>query len=172
MMSQKGILSFVILLILLASCKNNRINELKESEGRFLVEVAVSAGDHIDQLHGDTLEFLAFPFNLGVYEDKKMRKREVIIVGKKIRSGQNVSVLPFAKLTYKEKDGRNIQVVVARPTKASLITAKVENYFELISVHYGVQKMIETWILYAKGYGETYDIKWESEEAAIEFITS
>ena len=168
----KAVVSLLLLFVLICSCKNDRINKLKENEGKYTVKIAVSAGDHINTLQSDTSKFMVYPFNVGVFEDKRMKKKEVIVVGTKIRGGQEISIKPIAKLTYRKKDGKIVEMLVARPTQASLITAKVENYFDLISVHYGIQKMIETWILYANGYGTTYDIKWENEEAAIEYINS
>jgi len=168
----KVVAPLILLLIMLCACKNDRINKLNDNADRYKVRIAVSAGDHINPIHGDTSSFMVYPFNIGVFKDKRQNEKEVIVVGKKVRDGQEIGIKPIAKLTYKKKDGEVIEMLVARPTKSNLITAKVEDYFELISVHYGIQKMIETWILYANGYGTTFDIKWEDEEAAIEYITS
>jgi hypothetical protein len=94
------------------------------------------------------------------------------VVGKRTRSGQVISVKPVAKVTYKNEDNAMEEMIVVRPIDEKLITAKIDNYFELISVHYGIQKMIDTWILYSRGLGKASDVRWENEDKAIEFFSS
>ncbi|WP_235298407.1 hypothetical protein [Portibacter marinus] len=150
------------------SCKNSRINRLEGKEGRYMAKIVTSAGDHIDKLNNDTLDYLVFPFNVAEFSGNRNQKKTVFIIGKSINTGQNVSFLPLATLTY--NNGEERKVIVARPTNPQLVTAQIENYYDLISVHYGVQKLIETWITYSKGFGSLKYMEWNNEDSAINFL--
>jgi hypothetical protein len=163
---------FLLLALLICSCKNQGIGKLDEQQGKYQVKIAVSAGDNINEISLDTLNFLNYPFNIGVPHKGKSTSKQVIVIGKRMKSGQVVGVKPVAKVSYKNAAGDIVAMIVARPTKESLITARVQNYFELLSVHYGIQKIIDAWILYSEGLGKASDIKWESEDEAIEFFSS
>lgn len=165
-------LLFILVLIFLSSCKNSRLNKLDGKSGGYIAKIAVSAGDHIDHINNDTLNFLAFPYNVGVFENARKQTREVIIIGESLRHGLNVSFKPIAKLTYKTRLGETRILIIARPTELKYVTAQVDDFFELISVHYGIQKMIETWITYANGLGSSTELTWENEDKAINYLTN
>jgi len=157
-------------MILFMACKNSRIKKLETQSGRYSARVETSAGDHIERIDSDTLNFLTFPFNVAEFTNKRNQKTRVFLVGESISSGRKVDFHPFAKLTY--NDGSENTVIVARPTNPNLITAPINNYFDFISIYYGVQKMIETWVTYSKGFDSLKSLNWENDSRAIEFLDS
>lgn len=171
-LAPKGAFILLMTVLVICSCKNRGIGKLDEMDGKYRVKIVVSAGESINDLNSDTLNFLNYPFNIGIKDKKKSDKTQVIVIGKRTRSGQVISVKPIAKVTYRNQDQEMVEMIVVRPTEEKLITAKIDNYFELLSVHYGIQKMIDTWILYSHGLGKASDLKWENEDKAIEFFSS
>lgn len=152
---------FIIFLTLfLSSCKNARLKSTDGKEGRYMAKVAISAGDHIDYLSSDTLSYVTFPFNVATFENSKKEERKVFLIGTSIKKGENVSFLPVAKLNYTDEEDH--EVIVGRPTNQRYITAQINDYFDLISTHYGVQKVIETWLIYSKGFDSVKSIDWET----------
>ncbi|GLR18379.1 hypothetical protein [Portibacter lacus] len=167
----KYLVTTIAVLLLFASCKNSRLNKLSEEGKGYVAQIEISAGDYIDHINKDTLDYLTFPFNVGIFENSRKQEKQVFIIGKSIRQGQKISFKPISKLTYIDRAGVSNVLIVARPTELKYVTAKVDNFFELISVHYGIQKMIEIWITYSKGYGEAKEVKWENEDMAINYLT-
>lgn len=156
--------------LFLSSCNNSRISKLSEKETGYVGKIKISAGDHIDYINNDTLSFMTFPMNVAVYNGNKGKAIKVFIVGTSIKKEKSVEFRPFALLRKGFYDSQMEQIVVARPIEEDMITAKVDNYFEFISVHYGVQKLIETWVKNSNGYGSVEKIEWFNEEEAIKFI--
>ena len=153
-----------------SSCKNSRLSRFKDRSAKFVGTVKVSAGDDIDYMLEDTLNFMAFPMNVALYKNKQGKEKIVYIIGKSVKKEQNIGFQPFAKLNYTDHEHGDLEVVLSIPGKKDLVTADINNYFEFISLHYGVQKIIEEWVKNAKGFGSTSKIEWQNEAKAIEYL--
>ncbi len=173
---RKGTLWFSILFLLcvslfLSSCKNSRISKLNDKEELYVGKVLVSAGDHIDYVRNDTLKFMTYPFNVALFSDKKDVEKEVYIIGKKVDKGDKIAFRPFAKLTFENAvQGRLEEVVLAIPAQKDRRTAEINDYFEFISVHYGVQQVVESWTKSARGFGSVKNLTWSDEQKAKDFL--
>ena len=165
-----SILCILSIFLFLGACNNSRISKLNERDARYVGKIKISAGDHIDYIENDTLNFLAFPMNVALYAGNKEKAIKVYVIGKSVKKEKSVGFRPFALLRKSDQNGKVEQIVLARPVSEDLVTAKVDNYFEFISVHYGVQKLIEAWVKNADGYGSVKDVEWFNEEAAIKFL--
>lgn len=168
----KAAITLVMIVFLICSCKNRGIGKRDELDGKYRVKILVSSGENINIITNDTLNFLNYPFNVGVKDKSKPDKTQIAVIGKRLKSGQVISVKPLAKLTYVGESDRVIEMIVVRPIEDKFVTVKIDNYFELLSVHNGIQKMIDTWVLYSQGLGKVTDLKWENEDKAIEFFSS
>lgn len=164
------IVIFILLIGTFSSCKNSRISKLSERESKYVVNIETSAGDDIDYAQNDTLNFMAFPMNVGVFKGNKNREKKVFIIGKSIKKGEKIGFKPFALVQYKDRDLGELTIVIARPLDSGLVTAKIDSYFEFISAFYGVQQVLETWIKNSKGYGSVSNITWENEIKALDFL--
>lgn len=166
------ILIIVILPILLISsaCNNSRISKLNEKEIQYVGKIKISAGDDIDYIEDDTLNYLTYPMNVALYKGAKGIERKVMVIGKSIKKEQNVGFKPFALLRYETAKSDTNTIVMARPLDDKLVTAEINNYFEFISIFYGAQQLIETWIKNEKGFGSVRSMLWYNEEEAIKYL--
>lgn len=161
---------FLILsLLALGSCKNSKLSKLAETQGAFLGKVVVSAGDDIDYSKGDTLNFMAFPMNVLNMEEKRPSGKRIYLIGKSIPKNSLVAFKPVALLNVK-RESETEKIVIATPIDETLQTASISTFFELLSVQYGVQKVIETWETNVYGYGRKIELSWDNEEKAEDYL--
>lgn len=165
-----SLLGMIFIVFIVAGCKNSRLSRFSEMEGAYIGTIGVSAGDVIDYINSDTLNFMAFPMNVATMTTKKGIEKTIFIVGSAIKKEQIVAFKPVALLRYYNADKTENFIVIAKPLDNQLVTADINTYFELISVHYGVQKIIETWVKNAKGYGSVTELFWENEIKAQEYL--
>ena len=158
------------MLLLSSACNNSRISKLNEKEGAYVGKIILSAGDDVDYVDNEPLGFMAFPMNVAYYKNSREEKKLIYIVGKSINRDQNVAFSPFALLHYKDQSSNENTIVIAKPLEPKWTTAEISNFYEFISVHYGVQQVLEVWIRNMNGYGSAKNITWENEEKAIAYL--
>ena len=158
------------ILLLLGACNNSRISKLSEKEGAYVGKIILSAGDDVNYIDKEPLGFMAFPMNVAYFKNSRKEDKLVYIVGKSINVDQNVAFSPFALLHYNDKSNTKNTIVIAKPVEAKWTTAEISNFYEFISVHYGVQQVLEVWVRNMNGYGSAKNISWENEEKAIEYL--
>lgn len=160
----------IVVAILVISCSNSRMSKIDEKGPSYSANIAISAGDDIDHIHKDTLEFMTYPMNVGIYKNNRKQERLVYIIGKRLSRGSKVGFEPVGLINVIGSDGSTEKRVIARPFDLEKATAKMSNYLELISAHYGVQQVLEAWIKNEKGYGSVNEIQWQDEEKAKEYL--
>lgn len=152
------------------SCTNSRISKLNEKENAYVGKIILSAGDDLNYETKEPLGFMAFPMNVAILKNSKDQEKLVYIVGKAINRETSVSFRPLALINFADENNKIKQVAVGRPINEKWITSEINDYNELLSIHYGVKQVLEAWLRNMYGYGSVSNIKWENETKAKEFL--
>ncbi len=129
-------------------------------EGDIQVTINIPAGTEFsEEIDGTTKTFLPYITNIGALIDNTERK-DIAVVGKRLKKGTHIYVRPFAKLSYEMQDEKR-SIILAIPALEKYRSVEIEAYDDFITEHYAVKQIIEYWYANRYGLGRVSDVKWE-----------
>lgn len=186
----------LILILFLCACnsKSTDYTSLKSFDSQnnlqAVIEIPTGSNDKIeyqpkqntfkqDTLNGQPriIQFLGYPVNYGFIPSTLMGKDkqgdgdplDVLVLGKRLATGQMVSVKPIALLQMKDGDELDHKVL-SIPIDDNYKTVDIQNFKDLSENHFALRKMIGEWFL---NYDKTSEIKilgWSDENRAVEEV--
>ncbi|MEL6987728.1 MAG: inorganic diphosphatase [Bacteroidota bacterium] len=119
----------------------------------------------------ETLEFLPFPGNLGFIPKTKLDGRpiDVIVLSKKISSGEEVNTKPIGGMRIK-MDNNERFILIAVPYEEKMKTIKAESFQDFFTIYDPVKFILEQWFQNYDGKGKKKIINWMDEVSAFRHV--
>jgi inorganic pyrophosphatase len=149
----------VICATFLCGCKdNNTVAEVKVIS----LNVMKSSGEDFSfTMDGEIYHFMPYPFNFSELT-LNGKDYEVLIMGKQMKSGTSVSVLPIAEMVLEDQKESETYVLLTIPYEKDLRIFDVEDLFELTTKQFSVKQIVEYWYANRKGLTGTTVKSWEN----------
>lgn len=151
------ILIFSCLFLLMMSC--SPIKELRE--GDVEVSITTSVGTNFEYRSGTkTVTFLPYITNegSGMVNGKV---QNIAVVGKRIKSGADIHVTPFATLKYTH-DQKEHEIILAIPADKKYRSIEIDSYDAFITEYFASKQIIEYWYANRYGLGGVSNVRWNA----------
>lgn len=140
-MSRQYIFLFLTVCCLLSCDKRSS----SESDQYYSLKITNSSGDDFSYNNGDSTVFFApYPFNVGVHGTEGAAQ-EVMLISKRVDSGDKVDILPIAKLTLTLADRTSQDIVIAVPEEENLRIIASRDFYDFTVGQFSLKQIVEYW---------------------------
>jgi len=139
-------IALFIILWTITSCKRDSVETAEEY---LSITITNSSGDDFYYSSNDEVRYFApYPFNVGYLG---LEEQEVMLISKRLDKGDEVAIIPIAKMSIMESDLSARDVLIAIPHAEKYRIIESSDFTDFTVGQFSLKQIVEYW--YSNRYG-------------------